>query len=156
MIKIEIKDLQNNVLYVAHADNDAMADAWLEQAARQQWFGKPDRWVREGDEDVSGASETRDVSTYGGSDGIPAVIVTEYHLPTEYTIERSDVTNEHNMAKLRARRKELLLESDWTQLADAPLSSEEKAEWAVYRQALRDLPAQEGLDPANPSWPQSP
>jgi hypothetical protein len=32
-----------------------------------------------------------------------------------------------------------LLNSDWTQLADCPLSAEEKAAWATYRQALRDI-----------------
>lgn len=36
-------------------------------------------------------------------------------------------------------RKFLLLNSDWTQLPDSPLSAEKKAEWAAYRQALRDL-----------------
>jgi len=32
-----------------------------------------------------------------------------------------------------------LLNSDWTQLADSPLSDEEKAVWATYRKALRDI-----------------
>jgi hypothetical protein len=44
------------------------------------------------------------------------------------------------LAQLRARRTGLLAVSDWTQLADAPLSGEAKAAWAAYRQALRDLP----------------
>ena len=30
--------------------------------------------------------------------------------------------------------------SDWTQMADSPLSDSDKAEWATYRQALRDMP----------------
>ncbi len=30
---------------------------------------------------------------------------------------------------------------DWTQTTDAPLSESKKAEWATYRQALRDMPA---------------
>ena len=29
---------------------------------------------------------------------------------------------------------------DWTQATDSPLSDEKKAEWATYRQQLRDLP----------------
>lgn len=41
---------------------------------------------------------------------------------------------------VRPERNRLLLNSDWTQLADAPLSAEEKAAWATYRQTLRDLP----------------
>jgi len=39
------------------------------------------------------------------------------------------------------RIKELQL-SDWTQGADSPLSDSKKAEWATYRQAIRDLPSQ--------------
>lgn len=35
-------------------------------------------------------------------------------------------------------RRFLLKDSDWTQLPDVPLSAEKKAEWATYRQALRD------------------
>jgi len=155
MIKVDIKNLSNVVVWTAWCNDDAAADAWLAKAEAQRWFGKPDRWVRQGDEDTSGALETREVEVYA-AEGVDPIVVTEYHLPTEYTVERSDVTNEHNMATLRARRRELLLECDWTQLPDSPLSPEEKAEWAAYRQALRDLPAQEGLDPANPNWPQTP
>ena len=38
-------------------------------------------------------------------------------------------------------RNQYLKTSDWTQGADSPLSDSKKAEWATYRQALRDLPA---------------
>jgi len=41
---------------------------------------------------------------------------------------------------IRARRSYLLVECDWTQAPDSPLSAAKKAEWAAYRQALRDLP----------------
>ena len=37
-------------------------------------------------------------------------------------------------------RNSLLKESDWTQVADNKLTDEKKAEWVVYRQALRDMP----------------
>ena len=40
---------------------------------------------------------------------------------------------------LRAQRNKLLQESDWTQTVDSPLTAEKKAQWATYRQALRDL-----------------
>jgi len=39
---------------------------------------------------------------------------------------------------MRAIRNDLLKESDWTQVADAPVNREA---WATYRQALRDFPA---------------
>ena len=38
------------------------------------------------------------------------------------------------------KRNGKLKDSDWTQLPDSPLSDSKKAEWATYRQALRDIP----------------
>jgi len=53
----------------------------------------------------------------------------------------------------------LLYESDWTQIADAPSGGAwtgvDKAAWATYRQQLRDVPAQSGF-PANVTWPVKP
>tara|TARA_E500000331_G_scaffold326514_1_gene344691 strand:- start:4511 stop:5038 length:528 start_codon:yes stop_codon:yes gene_type:complete len=57
---------------------------------------------------------------------------------------------------LRETRDKKLAESDWTQSAiDSTLSSDKKTEWATYRQALRDLPANT-TDLANPPWPTKP
>lgn len=39
----------------------------------------------------------------------------------------------------KERRAEELYLSDWTQVADCPLSASKKTEWATYRQALRDI-----------------
>ena len=57
-----------------------------------------------------------------------------------------------DMQSLRSQRDELLAQSDWTQVADAPVDA---AAWATYRQALRDLPANT-TDPRNPTWPTKP
>jgi hypothetical protein len=54
--------------------------------------------------------------------------------------------------EIRAQRDQLLAASDWTQVADAPVN---QAAWAVYRQALRDVPNQSGF-PANVVWPSKP
>ena len=56
---------------------------------------------------------------------------------------------------LRTERNYLLAESDWTQYNDSPLTDEGKAEWAVHRQSLRDLPENTD-DPADPTWPTPP
>lgn len=45
---------------------------------------------------------------------------------------------------IRQRRIGLLVSSDWTQSLDSPLSESKRAEWAAYRQALRDLPDEQG------------
>lgn len=54
----------------------------------------------------------------------------------------------------RARRKLLLTQCDWTALPDAPLTGEQKAAWARYRQGLRDITAQATTSPT--TWPTPP
>lgn len=56
---------------------------------------------------------------------------------------------------MRAIRGRLLSACDWTQAADSPLTPEQRAAWATYRQALRDLPANYGGDGPIP-WPVAP
>ena len=53
---------------------------------------------------------------------------------------------------VRLQRNVLLSESDWTQVADAPV---DRAAWATYRQALRDIPSQVGF-PLDVVWPKKP
>lgn len=55
-------------------------------------------------------------------------------------------------AEARNKRNALLTESDWTQVADAPV---DQAAWATYRQALRDITAQAGF-PTDVVWPIEP
>jgi len=50
------------------------------------------------------------------------------------------VSDEEIMESVRIKRNFLLKESDWTQFPDSPLTVEKRAEWSLYRQALRDLP----------------
>jgi hypothetical protein len=56
---------------------------------------------------------------------------------------------------IRAKRDRLLADSDWTQVADAPLTDEGKAVWATKRQAWRDVPQQDGF-PHAVAWPEAP
>jgi len=49
--------------------------------------------------------------------------------------------NAYYIERMRQWRDILLIESDWTQMSDSPLSDSKKAEWATYRQALRDFPS---------------
>lgn len=53
--------------------------------------------------------------------------------------------------KLRVRRNVMLAQTDWCALSDVTMSTE----MATYRQALRDLPTQEGF-PYNVTWPTKP
>jgi len=51
--------------------------------------------------------------------------------------------------KVRKERDALLASTDWTQVFDSPVN---KDSYAVYRQALRDIPQQNGF-PHNVTWP---
>jgi hypothetical protein len=55
-------------------------------------------------------------------------------------------------AEIREDRTRRLAECDWTQLPDAPVDA---AEWAAYRQALRDISDQAGF-PWDVQWPVAP
>lgn len=77
-----------------------------------------------------------------------------------FTVEVAEKTEEELAAAMaaesaivREKRNSLLTASDWTQVADAPLTTEVKAIWATYRQALRDVTTQETF-PYNIVWPE--
>ncbi len=56
-------------------------------------------------------------------------------------IEKNREEADKNIDSIRPERNGLLMASDWTQISDSVLTDEKKAEWATYRQKLRDLPA---------------
>ena len=68
------------------------------------------------------------------------------------TQEELDADYKAKAAAVRAQRNRLLSEYDWTQLADAQV---DKQAWAIYRQALRDVPSQDGF-PDTIVWPEKP
>ena len=76
---------------------------------------------------------------------------------TKYSVADMDAeaiaTKDAEQAKsVRQQRTEKLKDCDWTQLADAPV---DKAAWASYRQALRDITTQAGF-PWTIDWPTQP
>lgn len=69
-------------------------------------------------------------------------------------VTNQEALNERVRADVRLHRNALLSQCDWTQLPDVPLTAEQKAQWATYRQALRDLPNQS--DSVDVEWPTPP
>lgn len=67
--------------------------------------------------------------------------------PDELALDR-----ESQAMNIRSTRNRLLTDSDWTQVADAPV---DKQAWGTYRQALRSITEQEGF-PWTVQWPRSP
>ena len=86
--------------------------------------------------------------------------VTLVHRVREMTSEEKTARDESHMEHLRDERNQKLVASDWTQAPDhsSPLVEAKKAEWATYRQVLRDLPATIDMLtwPDSFNWPTEP
>lgn len=52
-------------------------------------------------------------------------------------LDPDEIPAEYFLERMRLHRDRLLKESDWTQVADAPVDQQA---WATYRQTLRDFP----------------
>ena len=84
-------------------------------------------------------------------DGVPAPLV---------QIKAADLTEVEGGSlnvltaedEARIVRNQMLIASDWTQVADAPV---DHAAWADYRKALRNITSQDGF-PENVVWPAQP
>lgn len=71
---------------------------------------------------------------------------------TKEVVEVPDEFDPITAEAYRKLRDKLLSDTDWTQVPDAPV---DQVAWAEYRQALRDVPQQEGF-PDNIVWPYRP
>jgi hypothetical protein len=85
----------------------------------------------------------------------PALLIdgvwTQNYIVTDLSADESAAKVGAQWPVIRAERNKLLVESDWTQLPDAPVDA---AAWATYRQALRDITTQ--ANPFTIVWPESP
>jgi S-adenosylmethionine:tRNA-ribosyltransferase-isomerase (queuine synthetase) len=90
-------------------------------------------------------------SVFNNSEVIWHTVVGTKPTDAEISAEVDRLTALEPWNELRAKRNQLLAETDWTANSDVTMSDE----MTTYRQALRDLPANTA-DPANPSWPTKP
>ena len=85
----------------------------------------------------------------------PALLIdgvwTQNYIVTDLSADESAAKVGAQWNVIRAERNKLLVESDWTQLSDAPVDA---AAWATYRQDLRDVTTQ--TNPFAIIWPESP
>jgi hypothetical protein len=101
-------------------------------------------------------------SVYAGVEEIGGKWYTKYVLGPIFTDGETTAAEQETAYKatkdaeqatsVRNSRTEKLKDSDWTQVADAPV---DKAAWATYRTALRDVPTQAGF-PWTIDWPVAP
>jgi hypothetical protein len=71
-------------------------------------------------------------------------------------LETARAAADADISQMRPARDGCLAGTDKTQLADYPLGDHTAAEWATYRQELRDLMATPDMTNSNAVWPKSP
>jgi hypothetical protein len=79
----------------------------------------------------------------------------EEKIRQDYAAEVEWNKPENVEARARAQRNMLLAETDYMLMPDYPLTDEQREAWTAYRQALRNLPEQEGW-PFEITWPVKP
>ncbi len=87
-----------------------------------------------------------DPLTQTAQEGAPALVDGQWRVNWVVTALSTDSA----ASNVRFQRDDLLRETDWMAGSDVTMSSA----WQIYRQALRDLPAQAGFP--NVTWPTKP
>jgi len=85
----------------------------------------------------------------------PSLVAGAWTIRWTTSSKTADETAEYDAdmaASNRDNRDNFLSQSDWTQVADAPVDA---TAWGTYRQALRDIPDQAGF-PNDINWPTKP
>jgi hypothetical protein len=150
----------------AKIENNQVAEYPLTEAAIKMRFPNtsfPTNFVAalpEGYVRVQPSSQPSEDEMKVVAEGTPALIdgvwTQTWVQSDKYTAEELAAYNakkeEDAKQEVRDKRNSLLQMSDWTQVADAPV---DRAAWATYRQALRDITAQAGF-PWTINWPVAP
>lgn len=92
----------------------------------------------------------------------PNIRTQNYNAETQQIVDKSDIAsivNDQQKLLIRFKRNARLISTDWTQMSDVDLTTEQKEAWQTYRQELRDfmatLPAI--IDASYvPTWPVPP
>lgn len=106
MIKVNVLNKVGQLGWSASFSTQEEADTWIATCVANSSWGKPERWVKENEEDISGATSTREIELVPAipeildengnvlNPAIPAATETEYFLLAEYTVQQLDVTAE--------------------------------------------------------------
>lgn len=108
-------------------------------------------WVRELSNSSNYDASTHFYIETEDTDDDEVTVFSTYDSATQQIVTNQALKDEIKEIEVRYKRNELLSETDWMAVGDRPMSDEVRA----YRQALRDVPQQEGF-PDNVVWPTKP
>jgi len=144
-------EIKNKSGVIALKPNTSLPREW--KAATHDFFGvdpiKPSRPPAPSSEDKVVVENGIEQNTEG--DWVTAWAEQDKYASEEEKAADAAAAVSTKSIGLREMRDEFLLKTDWMALSDVTMS----AEWQAYRQALRDIPEQEGF-PDNVVWPTKP
>lgn len=120
------------------------------------WCNENNAYIDEIDSVEKEVEET--VEPEEGAEGSDESSTTKKVMKTFRRFEIKEVpepTTEELAAQVRAQRDALIAATDYLMASDYPLTDEKRTELTTYRQALRDVPEQEGF-PTSVVWPEKP
>lgn len=126
MIRVEVKNrISQELITRAQFNTQQEVDSWIEDCKKSECFGKNERWIREGEESISNAIESRIIEIYPAQEEIldedmniiqearEAITRTEYKLAAEYTIEQLDISAQINQERINQEALAYLASTDW-------------------------------------------
>lgn len=103
--------------------------------------------------DAIAISKARHVQLLQGQANGQAIVASDDGTPV--LCDYPAPTTDQLLTALRAQRDQLLRDSDFTQIPDAPIEEATRDAWRAYRQALRDL-TETTADLSAIAWPTPP
>jgi len=134
---MKIAIIENNII-TAHGEHTEVFPnvSFPKEGLDLMWAQERNAYQIQSDKVHSQTEKLTSVEPYI-ENGVVFDVIVEVKTQDELDAEKTQKANE-----VRYKRNALLTQSDWTQLADAPVDN---LAWAVYRQALRDITLQAGF-----------
>ena len=163
---ISIQELEWECRMIAKGIDKPSYWTWLESVTTEDEngfktydFSGEDYEIIETEVDVQGFNQSDHITSAFG-EGV------SYHL--KWDASKKEVVSDdtaktawelaEEWKTIREQRTRLLAETDWTQNADSPLTTQKKSDWAKYRTSLRTLPEDQSSKTkySDITWPTKP
>ena len=134
---MKIAIIENNII-TAHGEHTEVFPnvSFPQEGLDLMWAQERNAYQIQSDKPHTSTEKLTSVEPYI-EDGVVYDVIVE-----DKTQDELDAETAQKATEVRYKRNMLLTQSDWTQLADAPVDN---LAWAVYRQSLRDITLQAGF-----------
>ena len=152
-MKAYITNLINGREYFGEFEIQELLDAWIAKQETKESWGKREYTelkLEQSHENpraefIEEITQEQTILNENGEEVTEEITLYKYRIPQEYNITKDETPIDKApifFEELRTARQKVLDKTDWTQIADAQLTTDERTKYREYRQYLRDLPTQ--------------